>query len=37
MRGIAEAYEGSDSAEAFVHDFVKAWAKVRHLDRYEPA
>jgi catalase-peroxidase len=37
LRAIAEAYACDDSQEAFVRDFVAAWAKVMNLDRFELA
>ena len=33
LRALAEVYAGSDAAEQFVVDFVKAWDKVMNLDR----
>lgn len=35
LRAVAEHYAGSDAHEKFVKDFVKAWAKVMDLDRFE--
>jgi catalase-peroxidase len=35
LRAIAEVYACDDAKEKFVHDFVAAWAKVMHLDRFE--
>ncbi len=35
LRALAECYAQSDSSERFVADFVAAWAKVMHLDRFE--
>jgi catalase-peroxidase len=35
LRAIAEVYASQDGAEAFVRDFVKAWHKVMHLDRFD--
>jgi catalase-peroxidase len=35
LRAIAEVYASSDGAERFVPDFVAAWSKVMHLDRYD--
>ena len=35
LRALAEVYACSDSNQAFVRDFVKAWNKVMNLDRYE--
>ena len=37
LRALAEVYGCTDSAEKFVHDFVKAWAKVMDLDRFDLA
>jgi catalase-peroxidase len=35
LRAIAEVYAQSDAREKFVKDFVKAWAKVMELDRFD--
>jgi len=35
LRALAEVYAGSDAQEIFVRDFVAAWSKVMHLDRYD--
>ncbi|EON76752.1 Catalase [Lunatimonas lonarensis] len=35
LRALAEVYAQSDNTERFVHDFVKAWTKVMHLDRFD--
>ncbi len=35
LRAIAEVYAQSDAQEKFVKDFVKAWAKVMDLDRFD--
>jgi catalase-peroxidase len=35
LRAIAEVYASGDAKERFVRDFVKAWTKVMHLDRYD--
>ncbi len=35
LRAISEVYAMSDSAEKFVRDFAKAWAKVMNLDRFD--
>lgn len=35
LRAIAEVYGSSDSKEKFLKDFVKAWAKVMELDRFD--
>ncbi len=37
LRALAEVYGCSDSKEKFVKDFVKAWAKVMDLDRFDLA
>jgi len=37
LRAFAEVYASTDSKEKFVKDFVKAWAKVMDLDRYDLA
>ncbi|MEO6653244.1 MAG: catalase/peroxidase HPI [Ilumatobacteraceae bacterium] len=37
LRAIAEVYAASDSEERFVKTFVKAWAKVMDLDRFDVA
>jgi catalase-peroxidase len=37
LRAIAEVYACEDSKEAFVKDFVAAWAKVMNLDRFDLA
>jgi catalase-peroxidase len=37
LRALAEVYATADSQERFVHDFVKAWAKVMNLDRFDLA
>jgi catalase-peroxidase len=37
LRAIAEAYACDDSQQAFVRDFVAAWAKVMNLDRFDLA
>lgn len=37
LRGIAEVYACADSPQAFVRDFVAAWAKVMNLDRFDLA
>jgi len=37
LRALAELYAQSDSQEAFVHAFVKAWDKVMNLDRFDLA
>ena len=35
LRAIAEVYACEDAQEVFVHDFVAAWSKVMHLDRFD--
>jgi len=35
LRAIAEVYGANDAKEKFVTDFVKAWAKVMELDRFD--
>lgn len=35
LRAYAEVYAQDDSQEKFVHDFVAAWAKVMHADRFD--
>ena len=35
LRAIAEVYASDDAEEKFVNDFVQAWAKVMHLDRFD--
>lgn len=37
LRALAEVYGCSDSQEQFVKDFVSAWSKVMHLDRFDLA
>jgi catalase-peroxidase len=37
LRALAEVYACEDSGEKFIHDFVKAWAKVMNLDRFDLA
>jgi catalase-peroxidase len=37
LRAIAEVYACDDAHEAFLRDFVAAWAKVMNLDRFELA
>ncbi len=37
LRAIAEVYACADSQPAFVRDFVAAWSKVMHLDRFDLA
>jgi catalase-peroxidase len=35
LRALAEVYAGDDAEEAFVHEFVYAFAKVMDLDRFD--
>jgi catalase-peroxidase len=35
LRALAEVYAENDAKEKFVHDFIKAWTKVMHLDRFD--
>jgi catalase-peroxidase len=35
LRAVAEVYAQADGRERFVRDFVKAWAKVMNLDRFD--
>jgi catalase-peroxidase len=35
LRALAEVYAQEDSKEKFVIDFVSAWTKVMHLDRFD--
>lgn len=35
LRAVAEVYASEDAKQKFVQDFVKAWAKVMNLDRYD--
>ena len=35
LRAVAEVYAAADGKEMFVRDFVKAWAKVMTLDRFD--
>ena len=37
LRSLAEVYAASDAQPDFVRDFVKAWAKVMNLDRFDLA
>ena len=37
LRGIAEVYGSDDAQRKFVDDFVAAWVKVMHLDRFDLA
>ncbi len=35
LRALAEVYGSSDGEERFLHDFVAAWHKVMHADRFD--
>ena len=35
LRAVAEVYASADGKEKFANDFVKAWAKVMSLDRFD--
>ncbi len=35
LRALAEVYGSADAKARFVADFVKAWSKVMHLDRFD--
>ncbi len=35
LRAVAEVYAADDAKKKFVNDFVKAWAKVMTLDRFD--
>jgi catalase-peroxidase len=35
LRAISEVYGADDAEERFVDDFVEAWSKVMHLDRFD--
>ena len=37
LRALAEVYASADAEQKFVHDFVAAWTKVMHLDRFDLA
>ncbi len=37
LRALAEVYASADAQEKFVRDFVAAWTKVMHLDRFDLA
>jgi catalase-peroxidase len=37
LRALAEVYAADDAKETFVRDFVAAWTKVMHLDRFDLA
>jgi catalase-peroxidase len=35
LRAVAEVYAAADGKEKFVQHFVKAWARVMTLDRFD--
>jgi catalase-peroxidase len=35
LRALAEVYASSDAHDKFIKDFVSAWTKVMHLDRFD--
>jgi len=35
LRAIAEVYASDDAKEKFVHDFIAAWNKIMHADRFD--
>jgi catalase-peroxidase len=35
LRALSEVYASDDAREKFVYDFVAAWTKVMHLDRFD--
>lgn len=37
LRALAEVYASQDGKDKFVQDFVAAWTKVMHLDRFDVA
>jgi catalase-peroxidase len=37
LRALSEVYASADGKTKFVHDFVAAWTKVMHLDRFDVA
>ena len=37
LRALSEVYASEDAGKAFVDDFVAAWTKVMHLDRFDLA
>ena len=37
LRALGEVYACEDSGDKFIHDFVAAWTKVMHLDRFDLA
>ena len=37
LRALGEVYACEDAGDKFIHDFVAAWTKVMHLDRFDLA
>ena len=37
LRALGEVYACEDARDKFIHDFVAAWTKVMHLDRFDLA
>jgi len=37
LRAVAEVYGANDGQDKFIKDFVEAWTKVMHLDRFDLA
>ena len=37
LRALSEVYASEDGKDKFVHDFIAAWTKVMHLDRFDLA
>ena len=35
LRDISEVYGCADGEQKFINDFVAAWSKVMHLDRFD--
>jgi catalase-peroxidase len=35
LRALAEVYASNDAKEKMVKDFIAAWSKVMHLDRFD--
>jgi catalase-peroxidase len=35
LRALGEVYACEDAADKFAHDFIAAWTKVMHLDRFD--
>ncbi|MFQ3335341.1 MAG: catalase-peroxidase [Candidatus Arcticimaribacter sp.] len=35
LRALGEVYACEDAGDKFIHDFVAAWTKVMHLDRFD--